>query len=173
MSFVGFHVSACLPSSQDLSGVRSADDLGSIELDESTSVVVMSRNDWLNNRLEEVARLHGISSLPTKEQPVVVTSGPSLDIRVAELRGFLQGLPQDWKRLPREAWEHAEEAELARSLAMMPATLQAAILAVRAASVRDEEGEDLETLLCLLWCQLRLAEHASAAGLQCISVRGP
>lgn len=171
MSFVGFHVSACLPSTLDLSHLKSADDLGSIQLDEAASLIAFSRNDWLNNQLEAIAQRHRISLLPTQERPAVVSAGRSLDSHAAELRSLLQRLLQDRELLPAEARELADEAELQRSLAMRPATLQAALLAFKAATARDEEGEALETLLCLLWCQLHLAEHASAAGLQYLSVR--
>lgn len=157
----------------DLSNLKSADNLGSIQLDEAASIVALSRNDWLNNRLEAIAQHHRISLLPTQERPAIVSAGLSLDSHAAELRSYLQRLQQGREWLPTEARELADEAELQRSLAMRPATLQAALLAFKAATVRDEEGETLETLLCLLWCQLHLAEHARAAGLQYISVRGP
>lgn len=172
MSFVGFHVSACLPSALDLSHLKSADDLGSIQLDEAASIIAFSRNDWLNNRLEAIAQHHGISLLPTQARPAVVSAGLSLDSHVTELRSYLLGLQHDRELLPREAREQADEGELQWSLAMRPATLQAALLGFKAATTRDEEGEALETLLCLLWCQLHLAEHARATGLQYISARG-
>jgi hypothetical protein len=171
MSFVGFLVAACLPPSVDLSGLKSTDDLGSIQLDEEASVIAFSRNDWLNNRLDEIAQLHCPVSLPTKEVPIVASSGSSLGLIITELRDFLHRLKHERMLLSVEALEQAEEPEVRGALEMVPSTLQAAMLAFKAATARDEDGERLETLLCLMWRQLRLAEQARTTGYQYISVR--
>ncbi len=171
MSYVGLVVAACLPPSVDLARVASTDDLGAIQLDESTSVMAFTRNGWLNHRVEEIAQAHRIAGLPTGEALAVACDGALLDRLIADLGGFLAGLRHDPSRLPVEAREQAEEDEVQGAVALAPASLEAAIAAFKAAAARDEDGERLETLLCLLWCQLRLAEHAKANGLRYLCIR--
>jgi hypothetical protein len=171
MSYVGLVVAACLPTSVDLAHVASTDDLGAIQLDERTSVLAFTRNGWLNHRLEEIAQAHRIGGLPTSEACAVACVGASLDRVVADLGGVLSSLRHDTSQLPVEAREQAEPDEVQSAVALAPASLEAAIAAFKAAAARDEDGERLETLLCLLWCQLRLAEHARANGLRYLCVR--
>jgi len=171
MSYVGLVVAACLPTSVDLAHVASADDLGAVQLDERTSVLAFTRNGWLNHRLEEIAQVHRIAGLPTSEARAVACVGASLDRLVADLGGFLASLRHDPNQLPMEARGQAEPDEVQSAIALAPASLESAIAAFKAAAARDEEGERLETLLCLMWCQLRLAEHAKAHGLRYLCVR--
>ncbi|MBL8348518.1 MAG: hypothetical protein JNN03_24035 [Rubrivivax sp.] len=151
--------------------MASTDDLGAIQLDEGTSVLAFTRNGWLNHRVEEIAQLHKIALLPTSEAPAVACDGASLDGLIADLAGFLARVRRDAHHLPPGAREEAEEDEVRSAAALAPASLEAAIAAFKAAAARDEDGERLETLLCLLWCQLRLAEHARANGLRYLCVR--
>ena len=173
MSFVGLVVTACPPSSADLSRVSSIDDLQGIPLDEATSVMAFTRNGWLNNRLEEIARIHHLALLPTGESPAVTGFDATLDRFIDGLGGFLQSLRHDPGQLPAGARELADDDEVRHAIALAPASLDAAIAAFKAATARDEDGEQLETLLSLLWCQLRLAEHAQAQGLRYLCVRSP
>lgn len=172
MSFTGLWLTACLPPSVDLSGVISLDDLASVPLDESTSVLAFTRNGWLCNRIEEIAQAHRIASLPMGDNPAVACVDTALDVLIADLRAVLASLRQAPDRLPAEALAHADDGEVERCLAMAPASHDDAIAAFRAAVAGDAEGEHLETLFCLLWCQFRLAEHALANGLRYLSLRG-
>lgn len=171
MAFVGYIVTACIEPSQLQKKLTSIDDLKTVKLDDTTSVLAFSRNGWLNNQIEEIARREPIALLPTSQSPTVVADTGGLGTLIADLKGFMQRLPQDPQLLPESARELADPAELQRSIDLAPASLQAAISAFNAATSRDEEGESLETLVCLLWCQLHLAEHAQANGLHLICVR--
>ncbi len=151
--------------------LTSIDDLKTVKIDETTAVLAFSRNGWINNRIEELAHLEHIDLLPTSQAPVAVADTGSLGKLIADLKGFLERLPRDPRSLPESAREHADPAELQRSIDLAPSSLQAALSAFNVAASRDQEGENLETLVCLLWCQLRLAEHAKANGLHLICVR--
>jgi hypothetical protein len=171
MSYVGLVVTACLPPSVDLARVASTDDLGAIQLDKGTSVLAFTRNGWLNHRMQEIARVHRLASLPTSETPVAACDGASLDGLIADLAGFLERVRHDADHLPSGTRADSEEDEVQSAAALAPASLEAAIAAFKAAAARDEDGERLEALLCLMWCQLRLAEHARANGLRYLCVR--
>lgn len=171
MSSIGFCVAAAIPGSVDLSSVRSHHDLGPVQLDESTSVIAFSRNDWLNNRIEDIAASLGTTSLTTSRSPVLVASGPALTTIAEELHDVLLGARRSEPRLPATVLEMADPGELEEAQALAPATYQEALRLYKAATERDEEGERLITLFCLLWCHLKLAEFASSSGLQYLSVR--
>lgn len=151
--------------------LTSIDDLKTVTIDETTAVLVFSRNGWINNRIEELAHLEHIDLLPTSQALATVADTGSLGTLIADLKAFLERLSRDPRRLPESAREHADPAELQRCIDLAPSSLHAALSAFNAATSRDEDGETLETLVCLLWCQLRLAEHAKANGLDLICVR--
>ncbi|MBY0400063.1 hypothetical protein K2X89_07190 [Myxococcota bacterium] len=171
VSFVGSLVAVCIQPSELPTRLTSIDDLKTVTIDKTTAVLAFSRNGWINNRIEELAHLEHIDLLPTSQALAAVADTGTLGNLIADLKGFLERLPQDPRGLPESAREHADQAELQRSIELSPSSLQAALSAFTAATSRDEEGENLETLVCLLWCLLRLAEHAKANGLYLICVR--
>lgn len=171
MSSIGFCVAAAIPGSVNLSSLRSHHDLGPVHLDESTSVIAFSRNDWLNNRIQDIAAFYGTTSLTTSGSPVLVASGPALQMVTKELHEVLLGVRQSEPQLPATVLELADRGELEQAQAIAPATHPEALRLYNEAARRDEDGEGLMTLFCLLWCHLRIAEFASSSGLQYVSVR--
>lgn len=171
MSYVGSLVAALVRAADMPPRLESFDDLGSVAIDDANAVLLVSRNGWLNHRIEELAVLGHIARLPTQQLPASVLDSQSLHEFRSELQAFLTKLPQDSGLLPEGAREMAEDAEIARCVELAPVSLQAAFAALDAARSRDEEAEGLETLVCLLWCLLRMAEHAEAHGLNLICVR--
>lgn len=172
MSFVGVMVTASVPSTALPASLRSLDDLGPVPLEDAHSVMVFSRNGWIGARIGELAQLEGIRHLPTGDALAKVADAAGLDELIARLTGLLEGAARDPLRLPEGARELADDAELRRAVALAPPSLQDALAAFRDATARDADAENLETLMALLWCQLRLAEHARANGRIFICVRG-
>lgn len=172
MSFVGVMVTASVPPTALPASLRSLDDLGPVPLDEAHSVMVFSRNGWIGARIGELAQLEGIRHLPTEDALAKVADAAGLDELIARLAGLLEGAARDPLRLPEGARELADDAELRRAVALAPPSLQDALATFRDATARDADAENLETLMALLWCQLRLAEHARANGPLFICVRG-
>ena len=127
--------------------LTSIDDLKTVTIDETTAVLVFSRNGWINNRIEEIAHLEHIDLLPTSQALATVANTGSLGTLIADLKGFLERLSRDPRRLPESTRENADPAELRRCLDLAPSSLQAALLAFNAATSRDQEGENLETLV--------------------------
>ena len=68
MSFVGSMVIACIQPSETPMRLTSIDDLKTVTIDETTAVLVFSRNGWINNRIEELAHLEHIDLLPTSQR---------------------------------------------------------------------------------------------------------
>lgn len=172
MSFVGVMVTASVPPSALPASLRSLDDLGPVPLDEAHSVMVFSRNGWIGARIGELAQREGIRHLPTDEAPARVADAAGLDELIVSLTGLLEGAARNPLRLPEGARDLADDAELRRAIALAPASLQEALAAFRDATARDADAESLETLMALLWCQRRLAEHARENGRLFLCVRG-
>ncbi|MGD9637149.1 MAG: hypothetical protein AB7P21_17435 [Lautropia sp.] len=171
MSFVGTLVAAFIRPADMPPRLDSIDDLASVELDEANAVYLFSRNGWVNDRIEELSSLGHLPRLPTRRLPASVFDSRSLSELKADLDAFLKNLPREPGLLSEAARELAEEEDVARCAQLAPATLQAAFAALNAARSRDEEAEGLETLVCLLWCLLRMAEHAEAHELTLIVIR--
>jgi hypothetical protein len=146
-------------------------DIASLKLEAATSVCMFSRNGWLNNCLEELASHGHIKQLPTIQSPAVVLDSRGLGAFIGDIKTFLERLAREPRLLPGSVLEQADEAELSRTIGLAPASLEAALSSLAAAKSRDEEAESVETLVCHLWFQLRLAEHAAANNLTLISVR--
>jgi hypothetical protein len=149
----------------------SFDDLATVNLDEATTIYTFSRNGWINNRFEELSDLGHIRLLPTSRSPAAVFDSKNLCTLRTDLMTFFELLPREQRVLPEVALEQADEAEMVRCIELAPASLESAIASLNAARSRDVEAEGLETLICLLWCLLHLAEHAEANGLHIICVR--
>jgi hypothetical protein len=170
VSFVGTLVAAFISPADMPSQMMSIDDLASVEVDEANAVYLFSRNGWINSRIEELSSLGHIARLPTRQLPASVFDSQRLSELKADLDAFLRNLPQQPGLLSEGARELAEEEEVARCIQLAPGSLQAAFAALNAARSRDAEAEGLETLVCLLWCLLRMAEHAGAHGLNLIII---
>lgn len=170
MSFVGTLVAAFIRPSDMPSQLVSMDDLASAKVNEANAVHLYSRNGWINSRIEELSSLGHIARLPTRQQPASAFDSQSLRELKADLDAFLRILPQKPSLLSEGARELAEEEEVERCVRLAPVSLQAAFAALNAARSRDEEAEGLETLVCLLWCLLRMAEHAGAHGLNLLVI---
>lgn len=171
MSHIGSWITACIHPSEVPSRMQSLDDVGPLGFEEGKAVYVFSRNGWINNCVDELSVLGHLGSLPTRLSPAAVFDSTGLKALQVEIGAFLERLPTEPALLPELAREQADEAEMARCLQIAPATLDSAMAALGDAKSRDEESDGLETLLCLLWCVLRLAEHAGATGLNLICVR--
>lgn len=171
MSFIGTLVTTCLRPSEVPPRLASLDDVASIKFDEAITAYTFSRNGWLNNCLEELASLGHVAPLPTGQSPAVVLQSGDLHRFTTDLKAYLGRVSREPRLLPAVALEQSSEAELSRSSGLAPASLQAALDALADAKSRDEEAEGVETLVCQLWCQLRLAEHAAANNLVYICVR--
>ena len=170
VSYLGSLVIACIHPTPLPPRLRSFDDLAAVDIDEQTAVYVGSRNGWINNRVEELVECGHIVRLPTSQSPAVVVSAEDLRSLTADLASYLERLPREPDLLPEGAREQAQ-TEDARCLTMAPTSLDAAVTALHAATARDEDAEGLETLVCLLWCVRRLAEHAAVNGLHLVCVR--
>ena len=109
--------------------------------------------------------------LPTRQARAMAADAASLGRLVAGLKAFLLRLRSDPLVLPYGARELAEDAELERCMGIAPESLEEACSALRSARAGDEECENLETLVCVLWCLLHLAEYAIAHDLCLICVR--
>lgn len=171
MSFIGTLVATCLSPAELPPRLTSLDDVASLRFDEETTAYTFSRNGWLNNCLEELASLGHVQPLPTGQSPAVVLQSGELHRFIAGMKTYLDRVSREPRLLPAIALELANDADLERCRGLSPASLRAALDASADAKSRDEEAEGVETLVCQLWCQLRLAEHAAANGLAYICVR--
>lgn len=173
MSYIGSFVVTCVAPSGLPDRLSSLDDLGRVQLDEQTTVVLFSRNGWINNQIEALASGTELPNLPTNQTHVLIADAKSLRALVAGLKLFLARVRRNPLALPQSARAEADEADLQRCSTLAPTSLQQALSALEAARVRDEACETPETLASLLWCMLHLAEHAVANDLCLLCVRSP
>lgn len=173
MSYIGSFVVACVAPSGLPERLSSLNDLGPVQLDEQTTVLLFSRNGWINDQIQELASGTELPVLPTSQTHVLIASAESLRALVAGLKLFLERVRRNPLALPQSARDGADEADLKRCSTLAPMSVQQALSTLETARVRDEECETPETLVSLLWCMLHLAEHALANNLCLLCVRSP
>ncbi len=173
MSHTGVIATACLDPAALPRRPACIEDLEGMTLDPEASVVACSRNGWINLRVEKIVAALGGACLPTAGRDTVVLGGEALAAGAAELRRILTSLAAGTVTLPGRAVDGCGEDEVRNILAVVSLSLAAALADYRAADARHPDGEHLEPLVRLLWCQVHLAEHAAARGLWLVSARWP
>ncbi len=159
MSFVGVITSMCVPSAYAPESLTSFEEIASVHCDQNTFLHASSRNGWLNQCLSELAQTYGLSAFPSKAKPLLNLGAESLSKPITELRALLELFAADPLKIP----EYARWQATAEALACVALPAPQSFLEARAAfeeANADGEGQDLPELLALLWCQLRLMEHA-------------
>jgi len=160
VSYIGVIASTCLDVGVLPAEFTRIEQLEGIPQDPRTSVVACSRNGWLNNRIREIVEATGVSCLPIQGRAPVVLHGAPLIRAASELHQVLNDHRGDPTLLSDGATDYLSSEEIRAILDVVPGSLAMAIERFSAVDARHEDGEHLELLFALLWCQLRLIEHA-------------